>query len=271
MLNKVALLGACHDHNSSFMRGSAAAPAAIRTVLHNGSANLTSESGLNLSAPGMLHDLGDLDVEQTCAGVMQLADSLSAVIAQGFRPLTLGGDHAITFPLVKAVYERYGVVDILHFDAHSDTYPEFDDNPNSHASPFARIVEQGYVGRLVQVGIRTMTDLTTQFTEAHAIEVLPWRGELPELPLTFERPVYVSIDIDALDPAFAPGVSHHEPGGMSVRDVLQILQGLRANVVAADIVEYNPARDWHDMTAMVCAKFVKELAALLATSTSQTI
>ena len=263
MVAKLALVGACHDLNSSFMRGPADAPDQIRRVLHNGAANLTSEAGFALDAAGALRDFGNLPAVETEEGVMAFADGLTPILRDGYRPITLGGDHAVTFPLVQAVHAHHGMLDILHFDAHSDTYPSFDDNPYSHASPFARIVERGLAGRLVQIGIRTMTRVVRDFVSMHGVEVHEWRGQLPSLPLRFERPTYISIDIDALDPAFAPGVSHHEPGGMSTRDVLDVLQSLQANVVAADVVEYNPSRDTHDMTAMVCAKFVKELASIL--------
>ncbi len=261
----VGLIGAPHDANSSFVRGPALAPDIIRRVMHNGAANLTSESGLDLSAPGVLEDLGNISLTDSHEGVMGVTEALGAVIDRGLRPLTLGGDHAISWPAVKAVHAAHGPVDMLHFDAHADIYPDFDNNRYSHASPFARIVEEGLAGRLVQVGIRTLTDVQREMIARHGVETHPWRGGAP-LPtgLRFERPVYISIDIDALDPAFAPGVSHHEPGGMSVGDVLAILQSLEGDVVGADVVEYNPRRDWQDMTAMVCVKFVKELAALLS-------
>ncbi|MEL6200370.1 MAG: agmatinase family protein [Pseudomonadota bacterium] len=261
----VGLIGAPHDANSSFVRGPALAPDIIRRVMHNGAANLTSESGVDLSAPGVLEDLGNMSLADSYEGVMGVTEALSAIIDRGLRPLTLGGDHAISWPAVRAVHAAHGPVDILHFDAHADIYPDFDNNRYSHASPFARIVEEGLAGRLVQVGIRTLTDVQRDMIKRHGVETHPWRGEAP-LPskLQFERPIYISIDIDALDPAFAPGVSHHEPGGMSVGDVLAVLQSLEGKVVGADVVEYNPRRDWQDMTAMVCVKFVKELAALLS-------
>lgn len=261
----VALIGAPHDANSSFVRGPALAPDVIRRVMHNGAANLTSESGLDLAAEGVLEDLGNMRLKDSKEGVMGVSEALAEVIEQGYRPLTLGGDHAITWPAVRAMHAAHGPVDILHFDAHADIYPDFDDNPFSHASPFARIVEAGACGRLVQVGIRTLTDVQREMIARHGVETHAWRGDAPTpKALSFERPLYISIDVDALDPAFAPGVSHHEPGGMSVGDILDVLHAVDARVVGADVVEYNPRRDWQDMTAMVCVKFVKELAALLS-------
>ena len=261
----VALIGAPHDANSSFMRGAALAPDAIRRVLHNGAANLTSEYGFDLAAPGHLEDLGNASLDGTPQGIMGLTDHVADAIARRKRPLTLGGDHAITWPVLRAFHAAYGPVDVLHVDAHADIYPDFDGNRYSHASPFARIVEEGLAGRLVQVGIRTLTAVQRDMIARHGVETHPWRGAngLPE-SLVFARPLYISVDIDALDPAFAPGVSHHEPGGMSTGELLALLHAVDADVVGADIVEYNPQRDWQDMTAMVCAKLVKELSALLA-------
>jgi arginase family enzyme len=98
-----------------------------------------------------------------------------------------------------------------------------------------------------------------QQADRFSVEVIEMRDYSDSLPLRLQGPVYVSLDLDALDPAFAPGVSHHEPGGLSVRDVLRLLARIEGTVVGADIVEYNPTRDHADMTAMVAAKFYKEL------------
>ncbi|MEL6869100.1 MAG: agmatinase [Pseudomonadota bacterium] len=262
--NTVCLIGAPHDANSSFLRGTASGPDKIRATMHNGAANLTAEQGLDLTHEGVLHDAGNMQLQADQAGVMGVEGALRQVLANGQKPLMLGGDHAVSYPALRAIHAHHGVVDILHFDAHSDTYPDFDNNRYSHASPFARILEEGLCGRLVQVGIRTLTAVQTKVIEQHAVDCQPWQGDIALwLGLEFARPLYISIDIDALDPAFAPGVSHHEPGGLSSRDVLRVLHTLKADVVGADVVEYNPTRDAHDMTAMVCVKFVKELAALL--------
>lgn len=261
----VALIGAPHDANSSFLRGPARAPDAIRRVMHNGASGLTSETGFDLGAPGSLSDLGNVVLDNTAEGVMGVSAAIADALARDLRPLMLGGDHAVTWPALRAVHAVHGPVDMLHFDAHPDLYPDFEGNRYSHASPFARILEEGLCARLVQVGIRTLNATQREVAARHGVECHEWRGPDP-LPasLRFERPLYVSIDIDALDPAFAPGVSHHEPGGMSTGDVIGLLHRIDAEVVAADIVEYNPGRDWQDMTAMVCVKFVKELGALLA-------
>lgn len=262
MTHSIALVGAPHDANSSFLRGAAEAPDAIRRVLHNGAANLTSESGVDLAADGVMIDVGDFELPDGHDGILQIVPQMTKIIAQGYRVLTLGGDHAVTWPILQAVHAAHGPVTIVHFDAHADMYENFDNNPFSHASPFARIMEGSLASRLVQIGIRTLTTHQREMIARHGVETHQWRDSIAQgIPkLTFNGPIYISVDIDAIDPAFAPGVSHHEPGGMSVRDVITAIASIKGDVVGADIVEYNPSRDWQDMTAMVCAKLLKELA-----------
>jgi arginase family enzyme len=149
---------------------------------------------------------------------------------------------------------------VLHLDAHADLYEDFEGDRYSHACPFARVMEEGLAGRLVQVGIRTLNRHQRAQADRYGVEVIDMRawsaGVRPELG----GPVYLSLDLDALDPAFAPGVSHWEPGGLSVREVITLIQGIGGRLVGADIVEYNPARDPTGVTAAVAAKLVKEIA-----------
>jgi agmatinase len=255
-------VGAPHDANSSFMRGAAAAPDVIRRVLHNGAANLTSESGLDLSAPAKLTDVGNLVLGDGREGVLDITAALMPVIEAGRLPLLLGGDHAITFPALRAIVAHHGPVDILHFDAHADIYEDFEHNPLSHASPFARIMESGLARRLVQVGIRTLNAHQRDMISRYGVEVYEYKDfDAHRFQPRFGGKLYVSFDVDALDPGCAPGVSHHEPGGMSVREAVNIIQRIEGQIVGADIVEFNPARDAQDLTAAVCAKLAKELAA----------
>lgn len=260
----IALIGICSDHNSSFMRGPAKAPPLIREALYCGAANLSSESGISIRTNDRLKDLGDKNIGETEEDFLNITQLIRPIVQQQAKPLSLGGDHAITYPIFKAVAEKHGPVNILHFDAHLDLYPEYDGNLYSHASPFARIMENGLAKRLVQVGIRTLNSTQQKQVEKFGVEVHQMRDfRLQDFELKLDGPVYITIDIDALDPAFAPGVSHFEPGGLAVRDILSILQGIDVPVVGADIVEYNPERDIHGMTAMVAAKFLKELAGLM--------
>lgn len=262
----VGMLGVCSDANSSHFRGPAEAPDAIRKVLQSGASNLTSEQGTDLH-DSQFHDLGNLAVDDTEASFLGIEAAVRGVIESGYHPLILGGDHAITYPVMRAIHRSAGAVEILHFDAHSDLYDVFEGNRYSHACPFARIMEERLASRLVQVGIRTQTTHLRAQAERFGVEVYEMSRFDPAtfVPDLGSR-VYLSFDMDALDPAFAPGVSHHEPGGLTVREVLRMIHSLKVPVVGADIVEFNPRRDVMDMTAAVAAKLVKEFSDLLLRS-----
>ena len=261
---RVRLIGLPTDSHSSFLRGPAAAPAAIRAALASEHANCATESGLELGGDIALDDAGDLPLDETAADVDRIRDAASAAVREGAVPLFLGGDHMISFPAVAGVAAVLGPVNILHFDAHPDLYDDFGGDPLSHASPFARIMEGGHAKRLVQVGIRTMNRHCREQATRFGVEVIEMRDFVAAAVPIPNAPLYVSIDLDALDPAFAPGVSHHEPGGLSVRDIIAVLHRIDGPIVGADIVELNPARDINEMTATVAAKLLKELAALAA-------
>ena len=256
----VVVLGVPSDENSTFMRGAALAPPRIREVLYGRSSNLCTESERDLGSEPRFQDLGDLDLSGSGHTFEQIEQAIAGLLEQDARVLTLGGDHAITYPLVKAYAAKYGKLDILHFDAHPDLYDEFEGNRYSHACPFARIMEAGLATRLVQVGIRAMTPHLRAQAERFGVEVITMQSREREADVDFEGPLYLSLDMDVLDPAFAPGVAHHEPGGLSTRDVLALIQRQRAPLVGADIVELNPKRDPVGITAMAAAKLLKEIA-----------
>ena len=259
--NDVALVGILSDANSSYKRGSALAPGFIRRALHSGSANLCSETGVDLAGNSRFVDVGDRKVEDDPGSFLAIEKEIHQITSRGALPLVLGGDHAISYPVLRAIHGVHGPVNILHFDAHPDLYDDYEGNPWSHASPFARIMENGLAGRLVQVGIRTLSQHLRLQAERFGVEIHEMRNlDISSIGRDFDGPVYISCDIDALDPAFAPGVSHLEPGGLSVRDILSIIQRLPNRIVGADIVEYNPGQDINDMTAMVAAKLLKEIA-----------
>jgi arginase len=263
-LMTIGLLGIPFDANSSYLRGAALAPAAIREALRCSSSNLWSEDGVDLGAAATFDDAGDLTLPDETAPAFELVEAeVRAALGRSQRLICLGGDHSITYPIIKGFQPRYRELTILHFDAHPDLYDELDGNRLSHACQFARIMEDGLVRRLVQVGIRTLNAHQARQAERFGVEVISMRKLAKVDKLKLEGPLFISFDLDVLDPAFAPGVSHYEPGGMSVRDVLAIIQSLRAELVGADIVEYNPARDRHAQTAMVCAKIFKEIAAAM--------
>ncbi|KMZ57542.1 Agmatinase [Zostera marina] len=281
VIASTTLLGVPLGHNSSFLQGPAFAPPRIREAIWCDSTNSTTEQGKDLHDPRLLTDVGDVPIQELRdCGINDeklmaiISDSVKLVMEEDpLRPLILGGDHSISFPAVRAVSEKLGgPVDILHLDAHPDIYHSFEGNKYSHASSFARIMEGGYARRLLQVGLRSITkegrEQGKKFgVEQHEMHTFSEdRHQLENLKLgQGVKGVYISVDVDCLDPAFAPGVSHIEPGGLSFRDVLNILQNLQGNVVGADVVEFNPQRDTVDgMTGMVAAKLVRELSAKIS-------
>ncbi len=253
---EVAVLGIPFDENSSYRRGPAKGPAAIREVLFSGSSNLSAESGFDLAESGRWKDLGDI-------GFGEIESTVSSLVQNGIRVLALGGDHSILFPIINATAPAYERLTILQLDAHPDLYDEFDGNRQSHACPAARIMESHSNVRLVQIGIRSLNTHQRDQAERFGVETITaseWaRKPHPDVLPDLDGPVYISLDMDVLDPAFAPGVSHHEPGGLSTRDIISLIQSIHNPVIGADIVELNPERDPVGITAAAAAKFLKEI------------
>jgi arginase len=264
----VALLGIPWDESSSHLRGAAAAPACIREFLASGSMNLCAEDSTDLGAEPRFYDLGDLALSPGPAARDQIEAAVARCLGRDLHLLALGGDHALTYPAVRAYARTYPGLTILHLDAHPDLYDQYEGNRYSHACPFARILEEGLVCRLVQVGIRAMNPHQRAQAERFGVEVHEMRHWQGDLRLELEGPVYLSLDMDVLDPGFAPGVSHPEPGGLSSREVIRLVRRLRAPVVGADLVEFNPSRDLMGITAACAAKLVKEIAVCLLRSSS---
>ncbi|MGF1670629.1 MAG: agmatinase [Balneolaceae bacterium] len=256
----IALRGIPYDANSSYLKGTADAPEKIRKVMHSGSTNLFTESGFELKSDINLIDAGDLELSSESEFPEKIKEDIQKLLETYDRILILGGDHSITYPVIQVYTEHYKDLTILHFDAHPDLYDSFDGKRYSHASPFARIMEEKKVKRLIQAGIRTLNDHQREQAEKFEVEIIDMKNRDKLKELQFEGPVYLSLDLDVLDPGCAPGVSHHEPGGYQVRELIDLIQNLKFNLVGADIVEYNPARDLQDMTAMVAVKLLKELA-----------
>jgi arginase len=262
MQPKIKLIGLPTDINSSFERGAAMAPAFIREALWSDRANLSTECGLEIGADILLEDSGDLPLSDhdVSADDQQIMDAIASVASSGDVPILLGGDHAVSYPIIAALAAQHGPVTILHFDAHPDLYADFEGNPRSHASPFARIMEGGHARRLVQVGIRTLTKHCREQAVKHGVEILPITDFHIDMVPVLEGPLYISVDLDGIDPSETPGVSHPEPGGLRLREVLTAIHKQQALIVGADIVELNPTRDIGGVTAMVAAKLVREIA-----------
>ncbi len=262
------LLGIPLDVNSSYLRGPAAAPAKIREEWRNDASNKWSELGVDVGAAGAFSDVGDLPLsnsrEKNADDFQKIERAVGDLLEKGERPVSLGGDHSVTYPILKAFARHFSApnhpeLTIVHFDAHSDLYDEFEGSRVSHACPFARIMEERLAQRLVQIGIRTLNRHQREQAEKFGVEIVQMRALPAYDRLKIHRPVYISFDLDVLDPAHAPGISHREPGGMTVREAIAHLHAIEGTIVGADVVEYNPAQDISGMTAIVAAKVLKEI------------
>jgi agmatinase len=254
------LLGIPFDANSSYLQGAAKAPAYVRQMEAEGSANSCSENGEEVVFGKYFQDLGDISFTDTSAQSVyrKIKEEVSSAIADGSKLLCLGGDHSISFPIIEAHAVQFQPLHILHIDAHPDLYENFEGNRYSHASPFARLMETGKITSLMQVGIRTLNNHQREQAARYGVRIIEMKDLTFDFVASLQMPLYLSFDMDVLDPAFAPGVSHHEPGGLTTRQALQIIQSL-PTLIGADIVEINPLRDIHNMTAMVGYKLMKEI------------
>jgi agmatinase len=220
--------------------------------------NSYTERGADLS---QLADAGDLAISGEAATARaEIEAGITSVIAKQFIPVSLGGDHSITYPILRAVAKQHRAITILHIDAHADLYDDFAGDRFSHACPFARIMEEQLCSRLAQVGVRTLTPHQRAQIARFGVDTIEMQHFAGGARPGIDGPVYLSIDVDGIDPAFAPGVSHREPGGLSVRDVLSMIHALSGPIVGADIVEFNPAQDLGGVTASVAAKITREIA-----------
>tara|TARA_B100000795_G_scaffold183572_1_gene139201 strand:+ start:2370 stop:3146 length:777 start_codon:yes stop_codon:yes gene_type:complete len=255
-MNKIIIQGIQFDEKSSFQKGPKLAPPLIREALNCGSTNMFSEDLTSIDN-SKIEDKGDFEI----INYFDIEKITKTHLDSGAKVFTLGGDHSITFPIIKAHFEKYSKLDILHIDAHADLYDNFEGDSYSHACPFARIMENGLAVKLVQVGIRTLNAHQAEQAKKFNVEIHEMKNlDLSTIP-KFKNPLYISLDMDGFDPAFAPGVSHHEPGGLTSRQVINLIQSIKTEVIGADIVEYNPNRDFQNMTAFLAAKMMKEIVA----------
>jgi len=262
----VSLLGIPFDDNSSFEPGPKGAPDIIRQALTGGSLNSGTENGQDLKSNILWQDSGNLAIRKPSDLVNIIEDKYDALLAENKRVLTLGGDHSISYPIIKSYAKLFPKLNILHIDAHSDLYDSFKGNRLANACPFARVMENNPECRLVQVGIRTLNSHQVQQANKFNVEIIEMKDWHPDKMPDFDGPLYLSLDIDGIDPAFAPGVSHREPGGFTTREVINIIHQIKAPLVGADLVEFNPKKDIDNMTAQLAAKLVKEIAGKMIVS-----
>lgn len=276
----VAVMGVPFDGGTSYRSGTRMGPRKIReaSLMLWGYNNVLHVSPLeNLDVV----DYGDVNVVPVSIEATMQAITAEAreVLASQTTLITLGGDHSITLPLLRAHAEAFGPLAVVHFDSHPDTWEsEFGGQLCSHGTPFRRAIEEGLIdtSAYIQVGIRGSTSGPDDLLEAQQLgaRVMPIE-EVFELGIPAvigqiqammgKRRVYVSLDIDAVDPAFAPGTGTPEVGGLTSYQMLQLVRGLRGlNLVGFDLVEVNPAFDHGDITSILAANLAFEFLSLLA-------
>lgn len=260
----ISVLGFCWDASSSYARGAALAPPVILAQLRDEASNPFSLSGVDVETTIAEENLPELG-EDPAICRERIEAAVADALERGLVPLSLGGDHSVTLPILRAMKKRHGAVNVIHIDAHPDLYDEFQGDRFSHACPFARALEEGCIDRLVQIGIRSVSPEQRETAARYGVVMLGSEHAADAPADMFEGPVYLSIDLDGFDPAFAPGVSHPEPGGLTSREGLALVARIRGPLLGADIVELNPLRDPHLLTAGLAARLIKELAAKIAT------
>jgi agmatinase len=261
-MKPVSLTGLPTDAHSSFLRGAAKAPKVIREALRSPHSHMTASNGLDLT--DIIRDLGDAPIAGDAVDYHRIVEAARVAFESG-PAVFLGGDHMVTHPILAGYAEaKRPPPQVVHIDAHPDLYADFEGDPLSHASPFARILEKGLCSSLTQLGIRTMNAHLRDQAGRYGVRVFSPADHAAALTLLPHAPTYISIDLDGLDPAYAPGVSHHEPGGLTTREVLDVIWKAPGPVIGADIVELNPDRDVNGMTATLAAKLLKELTARIS-------
>ncbi|MEU4014462.1 agmatinase [Microbacterium sp. NPDC028030] len=225
-------------------------------------------------------DAGDIPVNpfDLTEAVTEVERAALALGEQVQRIVTIGGDHTVALPLLRAVTAKHGPVAVLHFDAHLDTWDTYFGAPITHGTPFRRASEEGLIDLTASCHVGTRGPLyskqdledderlgfsivSSEYIEEHGVEA----GIARILQRIGDKPLYVSIDIDVLDPAHAPGTGTPEAGGLTSRELLRILRALKQqNIVGADVVEVSPAYDHAQMTGIAASHVVYELVTLLA-------
>jgi len=275
---KIAIFGLNEDRNSSFLRGSAKAPSIIMNMFKSDANNTWSE--LDIDVWNHITDFGNYFPESSdhSAIYKEIHPIISTVFEKNMLPLCLGGDHSITYALIKSLRSHMmAPITIIHFDSHPDIYHAFEGNVNSHASQFARICEErNLISQLISIGIRTVTAHQREQFQKFNVETIEarnfpvskfeFKALLESIIKNRDSPMYISFDIDVIEPGLAPGVSHREPGGLTVRQCIDAIHAIPGKVVGADIVEYNPDKDIDGITSIVAAKLLKEIAAKLIVS-----
>jgi agmatinase len=276
----IAVLGAPFDNGTSFRPGARFGPIAVRTASRNLRPAYHPDLGIAPLERLQVVDAGDVPANpfQLTVAIDQIRDHAREVLANRSRIVTIGGDHTVALPLLRAVNELHGPVALVHFDAHLDTWDTYFGSPLTHGTVFRRAFEEGLLiqDRSVHVGIRgPVYDELDLHDDARFGFKIVRAGDIDRMGLeevvatvrsrVGDAPVYLSVDIDVLDPAFAPGTGTPEMGGVTSRELLHLLRGLEGLAfVGGDVVEVAPAYDHAEVTALAAATVVYDIVTLMA-------
>ena len=280
----VAILGVPMDIGTSWRSGTRFGPKQIRSE----SAMIRPYNMANGAAPFdhlQVADIGDLAINtfSLADSLRIIKDSYDGILAQGVIPVAMGGDHSITLPILRAMAAKHGPVALVHVDAHADVNDEMFGERETHGTVFRRAYEEGLIAadKTFQIGIRGSGYAASDFTEAQGwgFRQYPawdlWQQNLTEIGSLIRKsvadhPVYISFDIDALDPAYAPGTGTPEIGGLTTPQALQLIHALQGmNVVGVDLVEVSPPYDPSGNTALTAANLLFEMLCILPGVTSR--
>jgi len=259
---RAVIVGVPMDFTVSFRPGTRMGPRKIREVSYGlEDYSIYADDSLNSKD---YFDAGDVDipfgnVEKSLKIIGQVTSKL---LDDNKKPVFLGGEHLISYPIIKQVAKKYEDLIVVHFDAHADLRDTFFGERLSHATVLRRACEHLKEKHLYQFGIRSGIKeefvFAQEHTRMHPINVKkPFMEALEELR---QKPVYVTLDIDAVDPAFAPGTGTPEPGGCSSQDILDVVSSFKdLDIVGFDLVEVSPASDLSERTSLLAAKILREV------------
>ncbi|TCW39315.1 agmatinase [Laceyella sacchari] len=262
---QAVLYGMPMDWTVSFRPGSRFGPARIResSLVHEEYSHYLERELTEI----VYYDAGDIPLAfgNPEKSLRQIGDFVRQVLDKKKMPIGMGGEHLVTWPVVQEVYKDYPDLAVIHIDAHADLRTDYEGEPYSHATPLRKIAELIGGQNVYQFGIRSMTKDEVTYVKEAGIHFYPFDVLEPLekcLPSLAGRPVYVTIDIDALDPAHAPGTGTPEPGGITSKEMLAAIHAIarsEVNVVGADLVEVAPAYDHSEQTPVVAAKLIREM------------
>ena len=279
-----AIVGVPWDGGASFRTGQRSGPDAIRRM-----SALLRPYNMELDVRLFDHcsgvDYGDLSVVPGYIedSYKRIEEELYPLVDAGVIPILLGGDHSMTLPQLRAVVKKHGPVALIQFDAHTDTYDEYFGRPHNHGTPFSRAAEEHLLdmNHSIQVGMRGSVYAKEDYDQAksYGFELITM-AKVREIgvPNVIDRihkrvgdsNVFVTFDIDAVDPAFAPGTGTPEVGGFTSAEAMRLVVGLRdLNIVGSDIVEVLPEYDPSDITALLAANIVYQFISIIAAKNKQ--